>query len=162
MSSENDPGYDHAESVKVNQITVFPLHRQSAPQAYVGSDSPEKFILDKMSLISADSCCYLRMGLSDSWNTHVTSNSFTVFHSVPELLRLSIPLQLANLNHNCILLIPAYKQKLKQEVAVTRSLRKWSEDADAKLQECFASTDWNMFPGILPMAFRSTPHQAEP
>jgi hypothetical protein len=22
---------------------------------------------------------------------------------------------------------------------------KWSDDADAKLQDCFASTDWNMF-----------------
>jgi hypothetical protein len=23
--------------------------------------------------------------------------------------------------------------------------KKWSDDADAKLQDCFASTDWNMF-----------------
>ena len=46
---------------------------------------------------------------------------------------------------NSILLIPAYKQKLKQEVPVTRSIRKWSDDADATLQDCFASTDWNMF-----------------
>ena len=28
---------------------------------------------------------------------------------------------------------------------MTRSIRKWSEDADAKLPDCFASTDWNMF-----------------
>ena len=48
-------------------------------------------------------------------------------------------------DHNSILLIPAYKRKLKQEVPVTRSIRKWSDDADAKLQDCFASTDWNMF-----------------
>ena len=47
--------------------------------------------------------------------------------------------------HNYILLIPAYKQKLKQRVPVTLSIRKWSDDADAKLQDCFASTDWNMF-----------------
>ena len=46
-------------------------------------------------------------------------------------------------DHNSILLIPAYKQKLKQEVPVTRSIRKWSDDADATLQDCFASTDWN-------------------
>jgi hypothetical protein len=44
-----------------------------------------------------------------------------------------------------ILLIPLYKQKLKQEVPVIRSIKKWSDDADAKLQDCFASTDWNMF-----------------
>ena len=27
---------------------------------------------------------------------------------------------------------------------MTRSI-KWSDDADAKLQDCFASTEWNMF-----------------
>ena len=48
-------------------------------------------------------------------------------------------------DHNPILLIPAYKQKLKQEVPVTHSIRKWSADADPTQQDCFASTDWNMF-----------------
>ena len=43
-------------------------------------------------------------------------------------------------DHNSILLIPAYKQKLKHEVPVTRSLRKWSDDVDATIQDCFAST----------------------
>jgi hypothetical protein len=47
-------------------------------------------------------------------------------------------------DHNYILLIPAYKHKLKQEAPVTRSTKKWSVEADAKLQECFASTDWKM------------------
>jgi hypothetical protein len=28
---------------------------------------------------------------------------------------------------------------------VTQSIRKWSNEADAKLQDWFASTDWNMF-----------------
>ena len=28
---------------------------------------------------------------------------------------------------------------------MTRSIKKWSEEADALLQDCFASTDWNMF-----------------
>ena len=48
-------------------------------------------------------------------------------------------------DHNSILLISAYKQKLKQEAPVTRSIKKWSDEADTKLQVCFASTDWNMF-----------------
>jgi hypothetical protein len=48
-------------------------------------------------------------------------------------------------DHNFALLILAYKQKLKQEVPVTRSIRKWSDDADATLQVCFSSKDWNMF-----------------
>ena len=48
-------------------------------------------------------------------------------------------------DHNYILLIPSYKEKLNQEVPVTRSIKKWSDEADAKLQDCFAITDWNMF-----------------
>ena len=28
---------------------------------------------------------------------------------------------------------------------MARSIKKWSDEADAKLQDCFASTDWNMF-----------------
>ena len=46
---------------------------------------------------------------------------------------------------NSVLLIPDHKQKLKQEVPVTCSIRKWSDDTDAKLQNCFSITDWNMF-----------------
>jgi hypothetical protein len=47
-------------------------------------------------------------------------------------------------DHYSILQISAYKTKLMQEV-VTRSMRKWSDDVDATLQDCFASTEWNMF-----------------
>ena len=57
--------------------------------------------------------------------------------------KLSPSLHLENLT--TILLIPAYKQELKQEVPVTRSIRKWLNDVDATLQDCFASTDRNMF-----------------
>ena len=42
-------------------------------------------------------------------------------------------------------MLPAYKQKLKQGVPVTHSIQKWLHDVDATLQDCFASTDWNMF-----------------
>ena len=52
--------------------------------------------------------------------------------------------QFGKSDHNSILLIPAYKQKLKQEALVTRTIKTWSEEADAKLQDCFASTDWNI------------------
>ena len=44
-------------------------------------------------------------------------------------------------DHNSSLLIPAYKQK----APVTRSIKKWSDETVANLQDCFASTDWNMF-----------------
>jgi hypothetical protein len=48
-------------------------------------------------------------------------------------------------DHNSILLIPAYKQKLKQGVQVSPSIWKWSDETDAKLQECFNGTNWTMF-----------------
>ena len=48
-------------------------------------------------------------------------------------------------DHNSILLNPVYKQKCKQEAPVTWSIKKRPDEADAKLQDCFASTDWNMF-----------------
>ena len=51
-------------------------------------------------------------------------------------------------DHNSIRLIPTYRQKFKQEVPVTRSIRKWSDDADTTLLDCFASTDWNSSNGI--------------
>ena len=60
-------------------------------------------------------------------------------------------------DHNSSLLIPAYKQKIKQEPPVTQSVRKWSDEADAKLPDCFASTDWNMLPGFF--LWHCTPHQ---
>ena len=44
-------------------------------------------------------------------------------------------------DHNSILLVPAYKQKLKQEAQVSQSIKKWSDEADAKLLDWFASTD---------------------
>ncbi|CDQ78412.1 unnamed protein product [Oncorhynchus mykiss] len=44
-------------------------------------------------------------------------------------------------DHNSTLLIPAYKQKLKQVVTVTGSIRKWSDDANATQQDFFASID---------------------
>jgi hypothetical protein len=47
-------------------------------------------------------------------------------------------------DNNSILLILAYKQKLKQEAPVARSIKKWSDEAEAELQDCFAGTDWNM------------------
>ena len=28
---------------------------------------------------------------------------------------------------------------------MARAIKKWSDEADAKLQDCFAITDWNMF-----------------
>ena len=68
-------------------------------------------------------------------------------------------------DHNSILLIPAYKLKLKRKAPVNRSINEWSNEADAKLQDCYASTDWNMFwdssdgiPQLEAMDYRKHPH----
>jgi hypothetical protein len=74
-------------------------------------------------------------------------NKITTIHlySTQTLIQSSPSPSIGKSDHNSILLIPAYKQKLKQEVLVTHSIWKWSDEADAKLQVCFANTDWNIF-----------------
>jgi hypothetical protein len=62
-------------------------------------------------------------------------------------------------DHNYILLIPAYRQKLKQGAPVTRSIKKWSDEADTELQDCFASQT-GICSGIPQRKLRRTPHQS--
>ncbi|KAI4877862.1 hypothetical protein NFI96_001087 [Prochilodus magdalenae] len=47
-------------------------------------------------------------------------------------------------DHTSILLLPAYKQRLKQAKPVFRSVYQWSEEAIFTLQDCFETTDWQM------------------
>ncbi|XP_051866219.1 uncharacterized protein LOC127567392 [Pristis pectinata] len=44
-----------------------------------------------------------------------------------------------------LLLLPAYKQKLKREDPVQRVVQCWSEEIDELLCDCFESVDWSMF-----------------
>ncbi|CDQ68745.1 unnamed protein product [Oncorhynchus mykiss] len=48
-------------------------------------------------------------------------------------------------DHDSILLIPAYRQKLKQEAPALRSVQRWSDQSDFTLQDCFHHVDWDMF-----------------
>ena len=45
-------------------------------------------------------------------------------------------------DHDSILLLPAYRQKLKQEAPVLRSVQRWSDKSDSMLQD---HMDWDMF-----------------
>ena len=45
----------------------------------------------------------------------------------------------------CILLLPSYRQKLKQEVPVLRTIQCWSDQSESTLQDCFDHVDWKMF-----------------
>ena len=48
-------------------------------------------------------------------------------------------------DHDSILLIPAYRQKLKQEAPELKSVQRWSDQSDSTLQDCFHHVDWDMF-----------------
>jgi hypothetical protein len=48
-------------------------------------------------------------------------------------------------DHDSILLIPAYRQRIKQEVPGLRSVQRWSDQSDSTLQDCFHHVDWEMF-----------------
>ncbi len=48
-------------------------------------------------------------------------------------------------DHSSVLLLPAYRQKLKREVPALRTIQCW---ADATLQYCFDHVDWDMFRAV--------------
>ena len=47
-------------------------------------------------------------------------------------------------DHASILLLPVYKQRLKQ-TAPTRTTHRWSDQSDAELQDCFELVDLEVF-----------------
>ncbi len=48
-------------------------------------------------------------------------------------------------DHSSVLLLPAYRQKLKREAPALRTVQCWSDQLDAILQDCFDHVDWDMF-----------------
>ncbi len=48
-------------------------------------------------------------------------------------------------DHSSVLLLPAYRQKLKREAPAHRTIQCWSDQSDAILQDCFDHVDWDMF-----------------
>lgn len=48
-------------------------------------------------------------------------------------------------DHCSILLLPAYRQRLKREAPVYRTVHHWSDQSEAILQDCFDNTDWDAF-----------------
>ncbi len=47
-------------------------------------------------------------------------------------------------DHSSVLLLPVYRQKLKQEAPTLRTIQCWSDQSDAILQDCFDHVDWDM------------------
>ncbi len=48
-------------------------------------------------------------------------------------------------DHSSVLLLPAYRQKLKREAPALRTIKCWLDQSDAILQDCFDHVDWDMF-----------------
>ncbi len=48
-------------------------------------------------------------------------------------------------DHSSVLLLPAYRQKLKREAPALRTIQCWSDQSDVTLQDCFDHVDWDMF-----------------
>ncbi|XP_051533961.1 uncharacterized protein LOC127429144 [Myxocyprinus asiaticus] len=48
-------------------------------------------------------------------------------------------------DHSSILLLPAYRQKLKQEAPALRTIQCWSDQSDSMLLDCFDHADLEMF-----------------
>ncbi len=48
-------------------------------------------------------------------------------------------------DHSSVLLLPAYRQKLKREAPALRTIQCWSDQSDPTLQDCFDHVDWDMF-----------------
>ena len=48
-------------------------------------------------------------------------------------------------DHSSVLLLPCYRQKLKREKPVIRSIQRWTEQSDEALCDCFQTTDWGIF-----------------
>ncbi|XP_042078701.1 uncharacterized protein LOC121814866 [Haplochromis burtoni] len=48
-------------------------------------------------------------------------------------------------DHCSILLLPAYRQKLKQEAPTRRAVHCWTDQSESALRDCFDHADWEMF-----------------
>jgi hypothetical protein len=70
--------------------------------------------------------CYLHF--RDAYKTFTT----------PDLL-------LGKSDNDSLLLLCSYRQKLKKEVLLLRSIQCWSDQSESMLQDCFDHTDWDMF-----------------
>ena len=68
---------------------------------------------------------------------HCYSNYHDAYKALPRPL-------FSNSDHDAILFLPSYRQKLKKDVPVTRTIQRWSDQSEAT-QDCYDHADWNMF-----------------
>ncbi|KAI3369374.1 hypothetical protein L3Q82_007608 [Scortum barcoo] len=66
------------------------------------------------------------------------ANTKEAYHSLP------LP-PLGRADHNLVHLLPVYKTLVHRQPAVTRTVKKWSEEAEEALKDCFNTTLWDVF-----------------
>ncbi|TWW54569.1 RNA-directed DNA polymerase from mobile element jockey [Takifugu flavidus] len=66
------------------------------------------------------------------------ANTKEAYHSLP------LP-PLGRADHNLVHLQPVYKPLVQRQPAVTRTVKKWSEEAEEALKDCFNTTLWDVF-----------------
>lgn len=69
---------------------------------------------------------------------HVYSNVRGAFRTAPRP-------PLGDSDHISLFMYPAYRQRLKQSEPVTRQVQLWSPEVESTLQDCFATTYWEVF-----------------
>lgn len=67
------------------------------------------------------------------------------YSSIPEVYQALIRAPIGESDHNTVLLVPKYRQKLKTTKPVKKRVRWYSPPAIDMLQDCFDVTDWSVF-----------------
>ena len=67
------------------------------------------------------------------------------YMTIPDAYHTVTRAPLGRSDHNVLLMIPAYKQKLKTSKPQVKTVKQWTPDAIATLQGCLECTDWDIF-----------------
>ncbi|KAI4885725.1 hypothetical protein NFI96_026178, partial [Prochilodus magdalenae] len=80
--------------------------------------------------------------LCSTRGSRMLDHCYTHFHDVYKPLPRP---QFGKSDHSSILLLPTYRQKLKQAPPTIRDVHRWTDQSDSMLQDCFDHVDWEMF-----------------
>ena len=117
--------------------------------AYVSSESNTKCAIDQLSNKSRPA--KTRIQGRPKFYQHVTcatrkdailDHCYTTIKGAYRSLKRA---PLGESDHNMVHLVPAYRQQLKRQKPIKRTLPQWTKPAIERLRGCFACTDWNMF-----------------
>ncbi len=77
----------------------------------------------------------------DAWRSYTRP----LLLPLPGRIQVPPPPTFRKSDHSSVLLLPAYRQKLKREPPALKTVQCWSDQSDAILQDCFDHVDWDMF-----------------